>query len=170
MSLTFKSPLSGTGHAIPRLIIPTLAALVVVFLGVAPPEAMAKAPPLAATIFAAEARAVPAYDEPVVAVIPAGAEVELTGAAAPGFLAVYYDGQTVWVPAQYLSLSTRPGVDTAVAIASTPLLDAPMREADVLGIVPEGESVILTGANVDDYHAGSYDGTGGWIDGRDLAR
>jgi hypothetical protein len=45
-------------------------------------------------------------------VLPKGAEVELTGEAAPGFLGVYYDGQTVWVPAQYFSLGDRPGIDT----------------------------------------------------------
>jgi hypothetical protein len=147
-----------------------LAALGIVLLASDPHDAAAKAPPLASTIFAAEARADPGYDEPVIVVIPAGAEVELTGAAAPGFLAVYYDGQTLWVPAQHLSIGTRPGIDTAVAIATTPLLDAPMRDAAALGMVPEGGTVILTGANVDDYHAGSYEGTGGWIDGRDLAR
>jgi hypothetical protein len=33
-----------------------------------------------------------------------------------------------------------------------------------------GEAVILTGAHVDGYDAASHDGTGGWLDERDLSR
>jgi hypothetical protein len=133
-------------------------------------NASAKAPPLATTVLSAEALEAPDYDAARVAMIPQGAEVELTGEAAPGFLRVYYDGQVVWVPAQYLSLGVRPGVDTGVTVADTPLLDAPMRDASVLEIILEGEAVILTGANVDGYDAASHDGTGGWLDERDLSR
>ena len=114
--------------------------------------------------------AAPDYDAARVAVIPQGAEVELTAEAAPGFLGVYYDGQVVWVPAQYVSLGVRPGIDTGVTVANTPLLDAPMRDAPVLEIILEGESVILPGANVDGYDAASHDCACGWIDERDLSR
>jgi hypothetical protein len=133
-------------------------------------NASAKAPPLATTVLAAEALAAPDSGAAPVAVIPQGAEVELTGEATPGFLGVYYDGQAVWVPAQYLSLGVRPGIDTGVTVADTPLLDAPMRDASVREIIREGEGVILTGASVDGYDAASYDGAGGWIDERDLSR
>ena len=133
-------------------------------------SASAKAPPLATTVLDAAALAAPDYDAARIAVIRRGAEVELTGEAAPGFLGVYYDGQVVWVPAQYLSLGVRPGIDTGVTVADTPLLDAPMRDASVLEIILEGEAVILTGASVDGYDAASYDGAGGWIDERDLSR
>jgi hypothetical protein len=133
-------------------------------------DASAKAPPLATTVLNAEALATPDYDAARVAVVPQGAEVELTGEAAPGFLGVYYDGQVVWVPAQYLSLGVRPGIDTAVIAADTPLLEAPMREAAALEIILEGEAVILTGATIDGYDAAAYDGAGGWIDERDLVR
>lgn len=133
-------------------------------------EASAKAPPLATAVLDTEALVAPDYDAAQVAVIPQGAEVELTGEAARGFLGVYYDGQPVWVPAQYLSLGVRPGVDTAVAIQDTPLLDAPMREAAVLETVLAGQAVILTGASVDGYDAASHDGTGGWLNERDISR
>jgi hypothetical protein len=133
-------------------------------------EASAKAPPLATTVLSAEALAAPDYDATRVAMIPQGAEVELTGEAAPGFLGVYYDGQVVWVPAQYLALGVRPGIDTGVTVADTPLLDAPMRDASVLEIIMEGEAVILTGASVDGYDAAAHDGAGGWINERDLSR
>jgi hypothetical protein len=96
--------------------------------------------------------------------------VELTGNAAPGFLGVLYDGQEVFVPAQYLTLGMRPGIDTAVTVEDAPLRDAPLRDANVRLTIPDGQTVILTGATVDGYDAASYEGTGGWIDRRSLAR
>ena len=133
-------------------------------------DASAKAPPLVNTVLDVTALDAPDYGAAEIAVIPQGTELELSGEAAPGFLAVYYDGQVVWVPAQYLSLGVRPGIDTAVAVEDTPLLDAPKREATVLETVLEGQTVIITGASVDGYDAASYDGTGGWILERALSR
>jgi hypothetical protein len=133
-------------------------------------DASAKAPPLANTILDVTALDSPDYGATEIAVIPQGTEIELSGEAAPGFLAVYYDGQVVWVPAQYLTLGDRPGIDTAVAVEDTPLLDAPMREATVLETVLEGQTVILSGASIDGYDAASYDGTGGWVHERALSR
>ena len=147
-------------------------ALAFIIAAVAPfaDDASAKAPPLATTVLDAEALAAPDYDAASIAVITQGAEVELTGEAAPGFLGVYYDGEAVWVPAQYLSLGVRPGIDTGVAVADTPLVDAPMRDASVLEIILEGEAVVLTGTSVNGYDAAARDGAGGWIDERDLSR
>jgi hypothetical protein len=150
---------------------PLLAALVLCLVALASlaPGTAAKAPPLATTVLEVNALAAPDYNAAVVAVLPADAEVELTGNSAPGFLGVLYEGQEVFVPAQYLSLGTRPGIDTAVAVVDAPMLDAPMPDAHVLTVVPEGEAVILTGATLDGYDAASYDLTGGWIDRRNLA-
>jgi hypothetical protein len=153
-----------------RLVATPIVLLVVAVFAPLAQDASAKAPPLATTVLDAEALAAPVYDAARIAVIPQGAEVELSGDAAPGFLSVYYDGQVVWVPAQYLSLGARPGIDTAVTIADTPLLEAPMNDASALEIIREGEAVILTGANVDGYDAASHDGAGGWIHDRDLSR
>jgi hypothetical protein len=160
------SPWRGRSH-------PLCALALALVLGTCAPvahDALAKAPPLATTLLEAEALAAPGYDAAPVAVIPHGAEVELTGEAAPGFLAVYYDGEAVWVPAQYLSLGVRPVIDTAVTVADAPLLDAPMRDASVLEFILDGQAVILTGASVDGYDAAAHEGTGGWIDERDLSR
>lgn len=151
-----------------------LTALTAVFLALAVAttgnDASAKAPPLATAVFDTEGLAAPEFGAAQVTVIPRGAELELTGAAAPGFLAVYYDGEAVWVPAQYLSLGVRAGIDTAVAIEDTPLLEAPMREATIVETVPEGQTVILTGASVDGYDAASHEGAGGWILEQALSR
>jgi hypothetical protein len=133
-------------------------------------DASAKAPPLATTVLATEILATPAIDAPAIGSVSQGTELELTGSAAPGFLAVYYDGEVGWVPAQYLSLGQRPGIDTAVTTEDAALREAPMRDAATLGTVPEGETVILTGASVDGYDAASHEGIGGWINERQLAR
>lgn len=160
-------PLSDYGFRV-------LCALALAFVvGVASPvarEASAKAPPLATTVLDTEALTEPGYDAAPAVVIPQGTEVVLTGEAAPGFLAVYYDGEAVWVPAQHLSLGDQPGIDTAVTALDTPLLNAPMPDASVLEIILEGQAVILTGATVDGYDAAAHDGTGGWINERDLSR
>ena len=169
MGTRFVLPIRSVAHSGLRLF-GALTLLVIAVIAPTAQDASAKAPPLATTVLNADALAAPDYDAARVAVIPQGAEVELTGEAAPGFLGVYYDGQVVWVPAQYLSLGVRPGIDTGVTVADTPLLDAPMRDASVLEIIMEGEAVILTGANVDGYDAASHDGAGGWIDDRDLSR
>jgi hypothetical protein len=146
--------------------------LTLIFTVVAPiaQNVSAKAPPLATAVFEAEALAAPDYAAAPAAVIPQGAEVELTGDVAPGFLGVYYDGEAVWVPAQYLATGVRPGIDTGVTVADTPLLDAPMRDASVLEIIFEGQALILTGASVDGFDAAAHDGAGHWVDERDLSR
>jgi len=165
----FVLPIRSLARGGSRLLGALALLLVVAVFAPITQSASAKAPPLATTVLDAQALAAP-DDAAQVAVIPRGAEVELTGEAAPGFLGVYYDGQVVWVPAQYLSLGVRPGIDTGVTVAETPLLDAPMRDASELEIILEGEAVILTGASVDGYDAASHDGAGGWIDERDLSR
>jgi hypothetical protein len=130
----------------------------------------AKAPAHATAVFDVGVYPAPDLTSATMGTLSAGTEVELTGEAAPGFLAIYYADGVGWVPAQYLSLGVRPGIDTAVTIVDTPLLEAPIRDADVVVIVPEGESVILTGAAVGGYDAASHDGAGGWLDHRDIAR
>jgi hypothetical protein len=69
-----------------------------------------------------------------------------------------------------LTLGQRPGIDTAVAVEDAPMLDAPMRDATTLAVVPEGDAVLLTGASVNGYDAASHEGVGGWINERLLAR
>ncbi len=133
-------------------------------------EVAAKAPPLATTVLDTAVYATPDLNGGVIGAVPLGTEVELTGDAAPGFLAVYFGDGVAWVPAQYLTTCIRPGIDTAVAIQDTPLLEAPMRDAEVILTVPEGAAVILTGATVDGYDAAAHEGAGGWINGRDISR
>jgi uncharacterized protein YgiM (DUF1202 family) len=99
-----------------------------------------------------------------------GAELELTGEAAPGFLQVIYGEGVAWIPSTNLTTGVRSGVETALAVVDTPLTEAPRRDSGIVSYVSEGESVILTGASVDGYYAASHNGAGGWISGRDIAR
>jgi hypothetical protein len=148
----------------------TLVVIVILSLPFGTLQALAKAPPHATTLISATARVEPSESAQAAGTIPAGTEVELTGHAAPGFLSVYYDGQVVWVPGQDLTLGGHPGIETADAARDTPLRLAPTPDGEVVGIVPAGETVILTGAQIDGYLAGSYNGTGGWLDANDLVR
>jgi uncharacterized protein YraI len=164
-------PLSLQSLSPNRTLRAALTVMVFLLLGLAAGDvAFAKAPPLATTVVEAAVYAAPDSSEPAIGAIPAGTQVELTGDAAPGLLAVYYDEGVVWVPAQYLALSDRPGIDTAVTLVETPLLEAPMADAGVVVMVPPDETVILTGASVDGYDAASHEGSGGWIDRKDIAQ
>ena len=132
--------------------------------------AVAKSVPLATTVAPVEILSEPALDAMVLGELSTGIDLELTGAAQPGFLQVYYADGVGWVPAQYLAVGPRPGIDTAVATVDLPLLDAPASDAAVLATVPEGDTVLLTGAHLDGYDAAAYGGVGGWVDARGLAR
>lgn len=130
----------------------------------------AKAPPHATTLVATGVFSTPDLTGEQIGTLDPGTELELTGSAAPGFLGVIYGEGEAWVPSTNLTTGVRPGIETAVAIVDAPLTDAPRRDSGIVSYVPEGESVILTGAAVDGYYAASYNGTGGWISGRDIAR
>ena len=154
-----------------RLLISIGAVAIMILAGsISPPAALGKAPPHATTILPVDALVAPELTAPVLTDLPADTELTLTGNASPGYLEIEYDGGTAWVPAQYLSLGVHPGIDTAVAMEDLPLLAAPMPDADVLSIVPEGDTVILTGASLDGYDAASHAGVGGWLKERGLAR
>lgn len=133
-------------------------------------SALAKAPPLATMVVNGAVYAAPDIMDLPIGTIAADTQVELTGEAAPGFLAVYYGETVAWVPAQFLSISDRPGIDTAVTLIDTPLLEAPIRDAGVVVTIPQDSTVILTGASVNGYDAASHDGSGGWINDRHIAR
>lgn len=149
-----------------------MAALAIVFvliLGIGH-TVVAKAPPHATTIVVTGVFSTPDLTGDQIGTISPGTEMELTGEAAPGFLGVVFGGAEAWIPATNLTTGVRPGVETAMAIVDAPITSAPLHDSGIVSYVPEGESVILTGASVDGYYAASYNGTGGWIKGRDIAR
>jgi hypothetical protein len=139
------------------------AALLVALLAAPTLDALAEAPPLAIVPYDVQATNTPNPDSRVVADIPANTQVELTGRAAPGFLEIKWNGETAWVPAQYLEVSDKIGMHVATAATDLTILTAPDPSGDPRGTVPAGETVILTGARVNGYAAMSYNGTGGWV-------
>lgn len=159
-----------TGPRLHALLIAIVLAVTLATLGPGAPDVLAAAPPFATATINASVYAAPDFLSEPIGTIPAGTDIEITGSAAPGFLEVYYGGGTAWVPAQYLSLGVRPGIDTAVALRDTPLVEAPMPDAGVLAVVPADATVILTGASVNGYDAASHEGVGGWINEGDIAR
>jgi uncharacterized protein YraI len=125
----------------------------------AAPAALAHAPALATTTADIALYQAPSADAPVLAELPAGTEIELTGAAEGQFLEATFDGQLGWTRVDALDGT----IDTAPVVADASLRAAPNDDGAILGAVPAGSTVILTGASVDGYLAASVDGTGGWL-------
>lgn len=146
-----------------------LAIVALVGQGFAPGIARAEAPALAIVANDTPMLVAPQADSQVVRTLQAGDEVELTGGTAIGFLAVIFRGDRGWVASSDLAVSGNVGIPLAEAANGARILAAPMRDAAVLGRVPGGGVVLLTGAQVGNFVAGSYDGVGGWIEESDLS-
>lgn len=155
-----------------RLRVCLTSVLVLIFLSISSVAqvAHAAAPPLAVTITDVTVFASADSESEHVGFLPGGSTVELTGESAPGFIAIVTDEISGWVPADQLSASGRPGIETAVTVVETPLLEAPFPDAGVIESITRGESVMLTGAAVGEYDAASRNGAGGWIDRLDILR
>ncbi len=125
----------------------------------AAPAALAHAPALATTTANVALYEAPSADAPVLAELPAGTEIELTGAAEGDFLEATFDGQLGWTYVDRLDGK----IDTAPVVADASLRAEPNDEGAILGAVQAGSTVILTGASVDGFLAASFDGTGGWL-------
>lgn len=145
------------------LLASVLAAVAIAPSVIRPVPAVAEAPGLATVVSDTPLLAEPDPDAAMLTTVAAGSEVVLSGAAALGYLEVTADGRTGWVPAQDLTVGGQAGIPVADADEPTPILAAPVPDAEVLATIPAGGVVILTGANVGGYVAGSYEGTGGWI-------
>jgi hypothetical protein len=144
-----------------------LAIVLSLILGVllAAPTALAHAPALATTTDNVALYEAPSADAPVLAELPAGTEIELTGAAEGEFLEATFDGQLGWT-----RVDTLDGmIDTAPVVVDASLRAAPNNDGAILDAVPAGSTVILTGAAVDGFFAASIDGTGGWLPATALA-
>ena len=129
------------------------------------PATLAHAPALAVATVDAPLLAAPTADAAVVGTIPGGTEVELTGVAAGDYLEIFTGGSQGWVVVDLLDDGR---LDTATASLDTPMRAAAHADAEVLGVVPSGGTVILTGAAVDGYVAASFDGIGGWVEAQAL--
>lgn len=108
-------------------------------------------------------RAGPGTDEDVLVVMPAGAEVMLTGESSRGFVSVSYDGRNGWAAAAYLSTGGDPLPAAVRTVAEDLNLRAGPSTADrVIRVMPAGDSVVLTGYRDNGFVSVRHDGSEGW--------
>ena len=116
-------------------------------------------------------RAAPNTTSAILAVMPAGATLAITGTAQQGFLPVNYDGVAGWAYTAFLS--TGGAVDTPAAPApsgggtATVNDDLNLRSgaslaAAVLTVMPTGADVTLLGGSENGFVAVRYGGIEGW--------
>jgi uncharacterized protein YraI len=143
-------------------LVAALAVLVAIFSAV---PALAHAPALVTATATTTLLAAPAADAPVLATVPTGTEVELTGHAAGDYLEILTGDNQGWIAIQAVDGGR---LHTAIVPADAALLAGPGPSAAVVATVPANSTVILTGATVDGYLAASFNGAGGWIAGAAL--
>ena len=102
----------------------------------------------------------PTSDSAALTELAAGSDLQLTGDADGQYVEVVAGDITGWVD---VSLIDAGQIETATTTELTPITNAPSDDGQLLALVPAGDTVILTGAAVDNYLAGSYNGTGGWL-------
>ena len=76
----------------------------------------------------------PSADAPVLAELPTGTEIELTGAAEGEFLEATFDGQLGWTRVDTLDGT----IDTAPVVVDASLRAAPNSDGAILGAVRRG--------------------------------
>ena len=102
---------------------------------------------------------------PVVAVIPKGARLMLTGRAEGGFLSAAYEGRQGWVSADWVTADGAVAVPLAYGITrdALNLRSGPDATRSVLTVVVAGEVVELTGQRSNGFRSVRYGGTAGWM-------
>lgn len=114
-------------------------------------------------------RSGPGLGDGVLRVIPAGANVTVTGDGQNGFLPVTYAGTSGWASRQYLSTgggSTTPPASaptgTATATTDLNLRASASTSSAVLAVIPAGGVVTLTGNSQSGFRSVTFNGTAGW--------
>ncbi len=124
-------------------------------------------------------RAGPSTADAVIAVMPAGSTVTLTGNSSNGFLSVSFNGREGWAYATYLDTdggtdpppTTPPssGTGTAVATAAVNLRAGPSTSDAVIAVIPSGGTVTVTGSAQNGFYPVTYAGRSGWAYGAYLS-
>lgn len=151
-------------------VVTLLAVIAIAFGGLVSAPSPARAASVTATA-SVNLRSGPGTSYGVITVIPNGAAVETTGAVQAGFSPVTYNGRSGFVSADYLSSSgggggtvsgggptgTRYVIDGALNFRSGPsTADA------VIGVLPNGAAVQLTGESANGFAGVTYNGRRGW--------
>src|SRR5579884_1977772 len=108
-------------------------------------------------------RAGPSLADGIVAVIPSGASVTLTGDSQNGFRSATYQGNDGWIFSGYLdSGDGAPSRQPATTTDDVNLRTDPSSDAGVIVVMPAGAAVALTGQQENGYVSVDYQGTDGW--------
>jgi uncharacterized protein YraI len=106
-------------------------------------------------------RAGPSTGDDVLAVMPAGADVTLSGDRKNGFVSVAYRGLAGWAYAEYLDGVANDG-GTARVSEAVNLRSGPSTKDDILDVMPVGADVSLSGESKNGYVSVNYGGEDGW--------
>ena len=142
---------------------------------VADSASVTAAPPTAAVTETINLRAEPSREAPVLAIVPTGEAIELSGDESNGYLAASWQGTTGWVDAAYVTggdaapAEVAPdegslGGATATTIDVLNLRAAPSREGSILAVVPSGSELLLTGNRDGGYFEVRYGDLVAWAD------
>lgn len=112
-------------------------------------------------------RAGPSSDDAVLAVMPWGTAITLTGDSANGYLSVSFDGIDGWAFADYIddgsgSVPSGDGGTATVATDALNLRSGPGADFDVLAVMFTGAEVTLTGDSSNGFLGATYNGVSGW--------
>lgn len=123
-------------------------------------------------------RAGPSTSDAVLAVMPNGAGVTLTGDRSNGFVSVTYNGMSGWAYESYLSSGGSgdgggggnnggnngggPTGSAAVAVNSLNLRSSASTSSSILAVMPNGAGVTLTGNRSNGFVSVTYNGISGW--------
>lgn len=108
-------------------------------------------------------RAGPSTAETVLAVMPGGAVVTLTGEAENGFLSVDYNGIAGWAFGDYLSTGSGPAASGSLVVTEDlNLRDGPSTDAGILLVMPAGAAVDALGGDENNFTPVRYNGQDGW--------
>ncbi len=100
----------------------------------------------------------------VIVVIPANSHMMLTGPNVTGFSPVSFNGRAGWVSAAYLTIDgTIPEpTSSATTTSDLNLRSGPATSYAVLIVIPNGQTLTLTGQTSNGFHSVSWNGYSGW--------
>lgn len=131
------------------------------------PGSPAGAAPATNTATATDAlnlRGGPSLADRILAVMPVGSHVTLTGQHSNGFWPVIYNGRAGWAASDYLrrDQGTPSAAGTAIATDALNLRGGSSLGSAILTVMPRGAIVTLTGQASNGFRAVSYNGWSGW--------
>lgn len=147
-----------------------LAVIAIVFGGLVSAPSPARAASVTATAYV-NLRSGPGTSYGVITVIPEGAAVETTGTARSGFYPVTYNGRSGFASADYLSsggggtgnvVSGGPTGTRYVTDGALNFRSGPSTADGVIGVLPNGAAVELTGESANGFAGVTYNGRRGW--------